>query len=147
VSSTAVQSRHLGMAGSIVGLFALIIAVLPHWVLPAVFPPPSLDQVIVETGHRLKERLIARAKGIEYEKPSHEKSASHRWSDACSIAAISLGLIAIACAVFSLFRREEKLYAGLSATTWRRRDSVRVVFHRHRLPDYHRDYLRRHGTH
>jgi hypothetical protein len=57
------------MAGSIVGLFALITAVLPHWVLPAVFPPPSLDQVIVETGHRLKERLIARAKGIEYEKP------------------------------------------------------------------------------
>ena len=145
MSSTAVQPRHLGMAGSIVGLFALIIAVLPHWVLPAVFPPPSLDQVIVETGHRLKERLIARAKGIEYEKPSHEKSASDRWSDARSIAAISLGLIAIACAVFSLFRREEKLYAGLSAALGA--DSVRVVFHRHRRPDYHRDYLRRHGAH
>jgi hypothetical protein len=103
------------MAGSIVGLFALIAAVLPHWVLPAVFPSPTLDQVIVETGHRLKERLIARAKGVDYEKPSREKSAGDRWSDAFSITAISLGLIAIACAVFSLFRREEKLYAGLSA--------------------------------
>jgi hypothetical protein len=43
------------MIGSIVGRLALIAAVLPHWVLPALHPPPPADRVIVDTGHRLKE--------------------------------------------------------------------------------------------
>jgi len=104
------------MIGSIVGLLALIAAVLPHWVLPAMYPPPPVDQVIVDTGHRLKERLIVRAKGVEYQAPKREKSVGDVLSGDFSTAAVALGLLAIAMAVLSQFFREEKLLAGVSAT-------------------------------
>jgi hypothetical protein len=116
MTADAPQSRRLGMIASIAGLLALIAAVLPHWVLPVMYPPPPVDQVIVDTGHRLKERLIARAKGIEYQAPRREKSVGDRLSDGLSAAAVSLGLLAILMAVVSQFFREEKLLAGVSAT-------------------------------
>jgi hypothetical protein len=71
-SSSAVPSRRLGIIGSIVGVLALMAAVLPHWVVPIVFPPPPADQVIVDTGHRIKDRVIARVKGVEYQVPKVE---------------------------------------------------------------------------
>ena len=116
MTNVAVQPRRLGMIGSLVGLLALIAAILPHWVLPVVFPPPPVDQVIVETGQRVKERIVARMKGVEYQAPRQEKSLGDRLSQGSSIAALSLGLLAILLAVFSLFFREEKQLAGVSAT-------------------------------
>ena len=56
MTSSALPSRRFGTIGSIIGLLALIAAVLPHWIMPMIFPPPPVDQVIVETGHRLKDR-------------------------------------------------------------------------------------------
>ena len=116
MTSSAVQPRRLGIIGSIIGLLALMAAVLPHWVLPVMFPPQPLDQVIVDVGHRLKDRLVARAKGVEYRAPARERSLGDRLSDGFSIAATSLGVLAIILAVFSLFFREEKVLAGVSAT-------------------------------
>ena len=110
----AVPSRRFGTIGSIVGLLALVAAVLPHWVIPMVFPPPPIDQVIVDTGHRLKDRLIARAKGIEYHAPKRERTDAGRWNDGLAIGAVSLGLLAIVFAVCSLIFREERLLAGVS---------------------------------
>lgn len=115
-TSSAVRPRHFGVIGSIVGLLALIAAVLPHWVLPMIYPPPPVDKVIVDTGHRLKDRLIARAKGVEYQAPVQEKSVGAQLSSELAAGAIALGLFAIAFSVFSLIRREEKLLAGVSAT-------------------------------
>jgi hypothetical protein len=69
---------------------ALIAAVLPHWVLPAVVPAARQ-----ETGS--------------------EVSGLDGWKQRFSIAAISLALLAITLAVFSILRREEKLYAGVAA--------------------------------
>jgi len=104
------------MIGSIAGLLALIAAILPHWVVPIVFPPPPVDQVIVDTGTRVKDRIIARIKKVEYQAPRQEKAVGVRFSEGFSIAALSLGLLAIALAIFSLFFREEKLLAGVSVT-------------------------------
>ncbi|MBR0719720.1 hypothetical protein [Bradyrhizobium liaoningense] len=115
-TGNAAPSRWFGSIGSIIGLLALIAAVLPHWVLPMIYPPPPVDKVIVDTGHRLKDRLIARAKGVEYQAPVQEKSAGAQLSSELSAGAIALGLFAIAFSVFSLIRREERLLAGVSAT-------------------------------
>jgi hypothetical protein len=128
MTNSTPQSRRLGMIGSIVGLLALIAAVLPHWVVPVLYPPPPIDQVLVDTGHRLKERLIARAKGVEYQAPRREKSIGDRLSDGFSIAAVSLGLLAIAMAIVSLFFREERLIAGVSATLGVAAIAVEVSF-------------------
>ena len=116
MTSSAVRSRHFGIIGSIIGLLALTAAVIPHWVLPMIYPPPPADKVIVDTGHRLKDRLIARAKGVEYQAPHQERSAGARLSGDLSAGAVALGLFAIAFSVFSLIRREEKLLAGVAAT-------------------------------
>lgn len=96
-------------------MLALMAAVLPHWVVPMMFPPPPADQVIVDTGHRIKDRVIARVKGVEYQAPKVEKSAGRRWSEAASATAISLGLLAILLSVLSLIFREERLLAGVAA--------------------------------
>jgi len=115
-TSSAVPSRRLGIIGSIVGVLALMAAVLPHWVVPMVFPPPPADQVIVDTGHRIKDRIIARVKGVDYQAPKVEKSAGRSWSETASVTAISLGLLAILLSVLSLIFREERLLAAVAAT-------------------------------
>ncbi|PSO30641.1 hypothetical protein [Bradyrhizobium sp. MOS002] len=114
-TSSAVPSRRLGIIGSLVGVLALMAAVLPHWVVPIVFSPPPADQVIVDTEHRIKDRMIARVKGVEYQAPKVEKSAGRSWSETASAAAISLGLLAILLSVLSLIFREERLLAGVAA--------------------------------
>ncbi|SCB48669.1 hypothetical protein GA0061098_101378 [Bradyrhizobium shewense] len=113
--SSAQPSRRLGIIGSIVGVLALIAAVLPRWVVPMVFPPPPADQVIVDTGHRIKDRLIARVKGAEYQAPKVEKSAGRSWRETASATAVALGLLAILLSVLSLIFREERLLAGVAA--------------------------------
>ena len=114
-TSSAVPSRRLGIIGSLVGVLALMAAVLPHWVVPMMFPPPQADQVIVDTGHRIKDRVVARVKGVEYQAPKVEKSAGRSWSETASATAISLGLLAILLSVLSLIFREERLLAGVAA--------------------------------
>jgi hypothetical protein len=110
----AAPSRRLGVIGSIVGLLAFVAVALPHWVVPMVAPPPPTDQVIVDTGHRLKDRLIARVKGTEYQAPRREASLRDHLNDWSAMAA-SFGLLAIALAVVALVFREEKLMAGVAA--------------------------------
>ncbi|MCS3730551.1 hypothetical protein [Bradyrhizobium betae] len=113
---SAVPSRRLGIIGSIAGILALMAAVLPHWVVPIVFPPPPADQVIVDTGHRIKDRVIAHVKGVEYQAPKVEKSVGRSWSETASITAVSLGLLAILLSVLALILREERLLAAVAAT-------------------------------
>lgn len=112
---SSVPSRRFGVIGSIVGVLALIAAVLPHWVLPVIYPPPPVDKVIVDTGHRLKERLIARVKGVAYQAPPRETSTGSQLHDAASIGAISFGLLAILLSVLALVFREERLLAAVAA--------------------------------
>jgi len=114
-TSSALPSRRLGIIGSIVGVLALMAAVLPHWIVPMIFPPPPADQVIVDTGHRIKDRVIARVKGVEYQAPKVEKSAGRSWSETASATAISLGLLAILLSVLALIFREERLLAAVAA--------------------------------
>jgi hypothetical protein len=114
-ATRSAPSRRLGVIGSIVGLLALIASVLPHWIVPVIYPPPPADKVIVDTGHRLKDRLVARVKGVEYQAPPREKSTGSQLRDASSIGAISLGLLAITLAVFALVYREERMLAAVAA--------------------------------
>jgi hypothetical protein len=112
--NTASKMGRWGIAGSIVGLLALVAAVLPLWVLPAIFPPKPIDQVIVETASKVKEQLVAAANGSEYQ-ASVQKNPATVWYQASSIAAVSLGLVAIGLAVISFLRQENRRYAGAAA--------------------------------
>ena len=115
MTNSAVQSRRLGVIGSVVGLLALVAAVLPHWVVPAMFPPPQSEQVKTDTGQKPRGRFFARRESIEQQIGAREERIGDRLSGIFSTAAVSLGLLAIVLAVLSLIFREEKLFAGVSA--------------------------------
>jgi hypothetical protein len=110
------QSRRLGTIGSIVGLLALLASALTQ-LLPAVFPPEPYDHVIDETGQRVKDHLIFRAKRLEIRprETSEQRTVGYTWNQGLSAVAVSLGLLAIALAVFSVVLQEEKLLAGIAA--------------------------------
>jgi hypothetical protein len=110
------RSRRLGTIGSVVGLLALAAAVLPHWVLPAIDPPPPIDKVIVDVGHRVKDRLLARIKGVDDHAPVHAPSWTDRLHQQLPAAAVSLGLLAIILGVVGQLRREERHIAAMATT-------------------------------
>lgn len=113
-TSLQARPRGFGVAGSLMGLLALIAVVLPQWVLPAVLPAAPAGQIAVETRHTLKERILAKLKRVAPKKEG-AKPAPENWKQHFLIAAVSLALLAITFAVLSLARREEKLYAGVAA--------------------------------
>jgi hypothetical protein len=115
MTNYAVQSRRLGVIGSVVGLLALVAAVLPHWVVPAMFPPPQSEQVKTDTGQKPRGRFFGRRESVEQQIGTREERIGDRLSGIFSTAAVSLGLLAIVLAVLSLIFREEKLFAGVSA--------------------------------
>jgi hypothetical protein len=113
-ASLQVRSRGFGAAGSLIGLLALIAVVLPQWVLPAVLPAASPEPVAVEVHHTLKERILAKLKPKTTQK-QEIRSGPDSWKQYFPAAAMALALLAISLAVLSVFRREEKLYAGMAA--------------------------------
>lgn len=112
-TSLQARPRGLGVAGSLIGLLALIAVAISQWVLPAVLPGEPAHHVAVDTGHSLKERIMAKLKRVTPKK-EETRSALGEWRHLLFNAAVSLGVLAIALAVLSLIRREEKLYAGVA---------------------------------
>jgi hypothetical protein len=113
---TGVQARPrgLGVAGSLVGLLALIAAVMPQWLLPVLPSAGRAEPIAVERRHSLKERILEKLKPVTPEK-QEARHDPDRWRPRFLAAAVSLALLAITLAVFSVFRREDRLYAGLAA--------------------------------
>ncbi|MGJ4953734.1 hypothetical protein [Bradyrhizobium sp. HKCCYLS20291] len=116
MTDTVTRSRRLGAIGCVVGLLALVAAVLPHWVLPVIDPPPPIDKVIVDVGHRVKERLVAHLKGVDYQAPTRETSWTDRLHQQLPVAAVSLGLLAIILGVVAQLYREERHVAAMATT-------------------------------
>lgn len=111
------RASFFGIAGSIIGLLALIAATLPQWALPKVFPPQAPEQITVDVSPRLKDRIVIKLKGLtsHKEERSVEKPELDKWSDLFSIAAMSLVLIAMSFAVISVARQEPRIPSGVAA--------------------------------
>lgn len=99
----AVQNKFtpVGIAGLVVALLALMGAVLSPWVLDALDPKP-IDEVAVEVAGRIKDRLVARAKGQPYVAPAESRgfSASHWYTGgvvAAGALAVCIGVIGLVC--------------------------------------------------
>jgi hypothetical protein len=110
---TATQNKHwLGIIGTIFGCLAIVAAVLPTWVLPVVLPPEPVDKVVVDTAQKIKDRVAARVKGVEFKEP--ERSLD--WYKILAIAAVSLGVLALIFGAVSFVAHEPWRYAGAAAT-------------------------------
>jgi hypothetical protein len=105
---TTVKRHWFGILGTAVGCLAVIAAVIPTWVIPIFVPPPPVDRVVVETAQKIKDRVIAKAKGVEYQEP---KRPLDGYLILAAIA-VTLGVLALVLAAVSFVVREPWRYAG-----------------------------------
>lgn len=117
-SSTQPRSGSFGLAGAILGLFALIAAVLPQWTAHKVVPVPPAQQVSTDSAPRVRDWIVAKLKGHGHHKENKkvERPEPDKWTEFFSAATICLATLAIVLAVVSIFRHEPKLLAGLATT-------------------------------
>ncbi len=114
--NTGVQARPrgFGVVGSLVGLLALIAVIIPQWLLPMLPSGGQTEQIAVERHHGLKERILEKLKLVTPKK-QETRHDTDSGSPRFLAAAVTLALLAIILAGFSVFRREERLYAGVAA--------------------------------
>ena len=115
---TVRQSRRLGIIGSIVGLLALLTSALTQLLPVAYLAQPVVAHTAEATAPKGKDHVIFSTKRFEITKSretSEPRSAGTTWNDVLSMTAASLGVLAIALAVFAVILREEKLLAGIAA--------------------------------
>jgi hypothetical protein len=108
---TAATHHWFGIIGTFLGCLAIVAAVLPTWVLPIVAPPPPVDRVVVVTAYKIKDRLIAKAKGVDYQ----EAKRATDWYQILAMVAVSLGVLALILAAISFITREPWRFAGAAA--------------------------------
>lgn len=106
------NNHWIGVAATAIGCLAVIAAVLPTWVLPLVVPPEPVDKVVVDTAQKIKDRVAARVKGLEYKEPARGMN----WYQVCAAVAMSLGVLAVVLAAISFVMREPWRFAGAAAT-------------------------------
>jgi hypothetical protein len=114
--NTVRPSRRLGIIGSVVGLVALVVSALTQ-LLPAAHLAESVGQATEQAGPNGQHHLIFRTQRLEIKsrEASEQRTTGTTWNEILSTAAASLGLLAIALAVFAVILREEKLLAGIAA--------------------------------
>jgi len=109
--TTAQKAHWLGIVGTVVGCLSVVAAVLPTWVLPAIIPPEPVDKVVVDTAQKIKDRVAARVKGVEYREPERKLD----WYQIFAIAAVTLGVLALLLAAISFVAHEPWRFAGAAA--------------------------------
>ena len=110
------ESSRCGIAGLAISLVALVAAVLSPWILDTIEPQSKpIDEVAVDVAVKIKDRLIAKAKGEEYVPPPTEKPRFKlsKWYPAGTI---SLGLCAMCCGIIGFARHEDARVNGSAVT-------------------------------
>jgi hypothetical protein len=106
------QPRSFGAAGIVAGLLALIAVAMAQWVLPMVPAPRPLENTAVQKP--LKDRVLEKLK-LASPKKEEAKPLLEGWIQPLQTAAIGLAVLAIILAAIAVFRREERIYAGVAA--------------------------------
>ena len=110
--TTTRRKNWLGIIATLLGCLGIIAAVLPTWVLPLVTPPQPIDEVVVNTAHQIKNRLVAKALGQEYKQPVRKTN----WDKVLSVAAVTLGVGALVFSAVSFVSREPWRFTVAGAT-------------------------------
>lgn len=101
-------------AGLAFAFLALVAAVMSPWVLDTLAPPAKpIDERAVDVAMRIKDRLVAKAKGEEFVAEPTEKEASDpgKWYPPTTI---GIGLIGVCLGIIG-FTRHESPRASASA--------------------------------
>ena len=103
----------IGLAFALIGLVA---AIMSPWIIDAIEPDRKpIDEAAVEVATKIKDRLIAKAKGQEYVPPVETDTGFDiaKWYPAGTIA---LGLCGICLGVGGFCRHEDVRITGASVT-------------------------------
>ena len=103
----------IGLAFALLGLVA---GIMSPWIIDAIEPERKpIDEAAVEVATKIKDRLIAKAKGQEYIPAVETKTGFDiaKWYPACTIA---LGLCGICLGVGGFCRHEDVRITGSSVT-------------------------------
>jgi TRAP-type C4-dicarboxylate transport system permease small subunit len=106
--NTATGKHRLGMIATLFGCLAVIAAVLPTWVLPLVLPPDPIDKVFVGTAQKVTDRVIVKSKSVEHPVPARKTN----WYSVFSVAAITLGVLALVMGAISFVAHEPWRFAA-----------------------------------
>jgi hypothetical protein len=115
---TVRQPRRLGIIGSIVGLLALLVSALTQLLPAEQLTQPVTRQTTEAAAPKAKDQVIFSTKRFEITKSretSEPRAVGTTWNDVLAMTAASLGVLAIALAVFAVIFKEEKLLAGIAA--------------------------------
>jgi len=116
VESAAPKPRRvtrLGLAGLIVGLVALVAAVMSSWVVELLEPERQpIEHVAAEIASSLAGRLAARARGEQYVPPPAVVQAGTDWSRIYPAAVVGAGILAACVGVVGFVRRDDLRVAG-----------------------------------
>jgi len=106
----------LGVVGLVFALLGLVAAIMSPWLIDAIDPERKpIDEAAVEVAVKIKDRLIAEAKGQEYIAPIEKETRFDiaKWYPAGTIA---LGLCGICFGVGGFCRHENLRITGSSVT-------------------------------
>jgi hypothetical protein len=106
----------LGVVGLVFALLGLVAAIMSPWLIDAIDPERKpIDEAAVEVAVKIKDRLIAKAKGQEYIVPIEKETRFDiaKWYPAGTIA---LGLCGICFGVGGFCRHENLRITGSSVT-------------------------------
>jgi hypothetical protein len=106
----------VGGIGLVFALLGLVAAILSPWIVDAIEPErKSIDEAAAEVATKIKDRLVAKAKGQEYIPPIETETGFDitKWYPAGTIA---LGLCGICFGVGGFCRHEDLRITGSSVT-------------------------------
>ena len=107
MDAIAKRKPWFGISANVVGALAVIAAVLPMWVLPVIAPPPPIDKVVADTAGKIKDRIVAKVKGVPYYE-AERRVGPYKMS---AVVAVSLGVCAMILAAISFLFHEPRRFA------------------------------------
>lgn len=98
------KPRKLGLAGTVIGIIALGIAIF-HFFFGPLEQPPSVEEVVAETAVKLKGAFAAKLKGETYE--AERRSEGLKPDDLLRHTVTVLGFVAIVLAAIGFIQHED----------------------------------------
>jgi hypothetical protein len=106
VESIPRKTTRIGIAGLVLALLALAAAALSPWAIDALEPEKKpIDEVAVGIAGRIKERLVAKAKGQPYVAPAEPQRAN--WAKRYTGGVVGIGMVALCIGVIGLVARHD----------------------------------------
>jgi hypothetical protein len=100
------NSARASLLGLVFGALALILAIIPSYLLPVVYPTPALAAQALDTVDRLKDRAMAKLKGEQYRAAPSHRGERAGWYRAAALATAVCAVLAIIFGAVGYVRNE-----------------------------------------